>query len=337
MKLNSSEAKQFIEKPNPEASAVLVYGPDPSQIADCCARLTTAVTGPNAQQELRIAKLHADELRSGGEKLKIAIRTVGLFPGPRVVFVEAATDGLVKQIQDALENGGENDAVLILSAGTLRPASGLRKFFENHAQAFALPIYPNPANRSEIRQLLGQRGIDSMSNLAVEDLSSLAQAMEPMIFARTLDQLVIYKGSDPTPLTPDDVEAVAPRVTEKSIESLLELVASRRAQEVSFAYRRVSGRNPVTVCIAAQRFFGNIHRLATHPSGPAAGIAGLRPPVFGRRREQMLQHVRKWGARGSEKALSRLLETDRHLRLNRPGPREDIVERALLAISMIRS
>ncbi|TMV69458.1 DNA polymerase III subunit delta, partial [Thioclava sp. BHET1] len=69
--------------------------------------------------------------------------------------------------------------------------------------------------------------------------------------------------------------------------------------------------------------------------GPAAGLARVRPPVFGPRRDRMQRQAQTWGMRRLEQALSMLLETDLALRSSRPAPQMALVERMLIRLAML--
>ena len=336
VKQTAMQAQRSVAKRDRCPPAILVYGADTSQVAEYRSSLAAAVIGPSGRAEMRLTELSAEGASIGADTLEVATKSVALFPGQRAVCISGATDTLVNALKTNLAQRSEGDAVLILSAGILRVKSRLRKFFEDHPTACAVALYPDPVGTEEILRRLAAGGITAPPPDAVADLATLAKSLEPMTCARLIELLCLYKLNDPAPLSTADIEAIAPASTEESIDNLLDIVASRRAGEVSQAFRRLAGRAPVTICISAQRFFANILRIASHPSGPQAGIATLRPPAFGRRRERLLRHARSWGVTGAHKALDRLLETDRHLRMNRPAPPDAILERALLAIAMTK-
>ena len=79
--------------------------------------------------------------------------------------------------------------------------------------------------------------------------------------------------------------------------------------------------------------FRNILLVASDPSGPEVGVARIRPPVLGRKRQRLMQHATRWGAKGAESALLRLGRTDRYLRSGRPIPALEAVEGTLVRIA----
>jgi len=94
---------------------------------------------------------------------------------------------------------------------------------------------------------------------------------------------------------------------------------------------------PVGLCIAAIRHFRALYTVASDPGGPAKGVARLRPPVFGPRRDSMQRQAQAWGAARLEAAVTVLTDTDLALRsAGRTAPAMALVERALIRLAMMR-
>ena len=83
------------------------------------------------------------------------------------------------------------------------------------------------------------------------------------------------------------------------------------------------------------RHFRTLHAAAAAPGGPAEGIARMRPPVFGPRRDRMLRQAQGWGMRRLEAALSILTDTDLALRSSSRAPAMAVMERALIRLAMM--
>ena len=90
------------------------------------------------------------------------------------------------------------------------------------------------------------------------------------------------------------------------------------------------------LCIGATRHFRTLYAACSDPAGAAAGIARVRPPVFGPRRDRMLRQAQRWGASNLETALSLLTETDLRLRSGgQQAPAMELVERALIRLAKL--
>ena len=114
-------------------------------------------------------------------------------------------------------------------------------------------------------------------------------------------------------------------------------MAEARSGDVGPLMRRLEGQgvNPVSLSIAAMRHFRTLHAAASAPGGPAEGIARMRPPVFGPRRDRMLRQAQTWGMHRLETALGILTDTDLTLRSASRAPAMAVMERALIRLAML--
>ncbi len=130
---------------------------------------------------------------------------------------------------------------------------------------------------------------------------------------------------------------IQPATIEAEVDDLLSIVAESRTGELGPMMRRLEGQgvNPVTLCIATLRHFRALHAASADPGGPAAGIARMRPPIFGPRRDRMLRQAQNWGMERLEQALSTIIETDLTLRSTSRAPAMAVMERALIRLAMM--
>ena len=102
MKLNARDASRYFGKPDPSRTGLLIYGPDAMRIALKRQELIAALIGPQGEEEMRLTRIPASDLRKDPALLGDAIKAVSFFPGPRVAFVEDANDNAVAVSTSAL-------------------------------------------------------------------------------------------------------------------------------------------------------------------------------------------------------------------------------------------
>lgn len=336
MKLSTRDAAAYFRKPDPNATGLLIFGADAMRVAERRKQVLTALVGPDAETEMRLTRINGSDLRKEPALLLDAVKAVGFFPGPRAVHVESAVDGLSDVLATALADWKPGDAQIIATAGALNARSALRKLFESHRSTYAAGIYDDPPSRQEVEQMLSDSGLRNIAPPAAEALSVLSRTLEPGDFRQTLEKVALYKSGDDTPLTPEDVDACAPRSTEADLDDLFAVVAEAHKEEIALVLSRLyaQGVTPVTLCIGATRFFRTLHALASDPGGPSSGAAKLRPPLFGPKRDRMVRQAERWGRRSLEKALQTLTDTDLQLRSASRAPQQALVERALLRLAL---
>ncbi len=335
MKLSTREAPGYFAKPDPAATGLLIYGADSMRVALRRQEVIRALIGETGEEEMRLTRIPASDLRKDQALLSDAIKAQGFFPGPRVAFVEDAGDGLTETIKHALSDWQDGDAQIIVTAGQLAARSKLRKAFEDHPKAYATGIYDDPPSRVEIEAALKASGLDDVPNDAMAALTELARVLDPGDFRQTLEKISLYKLGDTAPLTPDEIALSAPASVEAGIDDVLNIAADGRADEIGPVLRRLEaqGVGPVGLCIGATRHFRTLHIVASDPGGAGSGIGKLRPPVFGPRRDRIQRQASAWGMHKLERALTVLLDTDLTLRSTATVPQMAVMERALLRLA----
>lgn len=337
MLLKGAEIARYLARPDPTRPALLIYGQDAMRVALKRGEAVAALAGADAQAEMRLVRMDGADLRRDGAALLDEIKAVGFFPGQRVVLVEDAADTAAPAIAAAIGAWAHGDAVIVVTAGALARTSALRKLFEPHPAAVCAPVYDDPPGEEEIARWLSDAGLRAVPPAAMRDLSALARALDPGDFRQLVEKIGLYKYGDDTPLTPDEIAALAPASVEADVDQLIAAAADGEAAALGPLMRRIEtqGIAPVTICIAAMRHFRALHLAASDPGGAQAGLGRVRPPVFGLRRDRMARQAQHWGMRALEDAVHQLIETDLTLRSSSRAPAMAVIERALIRLAMM--
>lgn len=338
MKLSPRDANAYFAKPDTTRTGVLIYGTDPMRVALKRQQVIAALIGPAGEEEMRLTRIAATDLRKDTALLNDALKAISFFPGPRVAFVEDANDLIAKTVLAALDDWQPDDATIIITAGNLKKTSKIRKAFEGHRNAYAAALFDEPPTRAEIESDLAKSGLTDIAPDAMTDLTTLSRQLGPGDFRQVLEKLSLYKLSDLGTLTSEDVAACAPATTEAALDDILNIVAEARPREIGpvMSKLKAQGTQPVGLCIGATRHFRALYTAASDPGGAAAGIARMRPPIFGPRRDRMLKQAQQWGVHRLETALTLLTDTDLQLRsAGQHAPAMALVERTLIRLAML--
>jgi DNA polymerase-3 subunit delta len=332
MKLAGAQANSYFSKPDTTKTGLLIYGGDAMRVAIKRQEVIAALLGPAAEEEMRLTRIPAADLRKDKAMLMDAVKAIGFFPGARAAFVEDANENVAPMILAALEDWEKGDAQIIVTAGALKPTSKIRKAFESHPNAFAVGIYDNPPTREEIEKALSDAGLTRPTGDVMNVLTNLAQALDPGDFRQTVEKITLYKLNDTTPLSADDIAACAPTSTEADIDDILMVVGEARADQIGPVLRKLQaqGVNAVSLCIGAMRHFRSLHRVACDTTG--------RPNVWGPNKDRIIAQARNWGPAKLETALTVLTDTDLKLRsAGQNAPAMALVERAFIRLAMLGS
>ncbi|MBL4813157.1 MAG: DNA polymerase III subunit delta [Rhodobacteraceae bacterium] len=337
MKLSAREANNWLRKPDPASAGLLLFGGDPMRVALRRKEVITAMIGPQGEEEMRLTRMSAAQLRKDPALLDDALRAQGFFPGPRAVLVEDATDGMTKQIGAALVDWRPGDAQIIVTAGALAARSSLRKLFEAAPNTVSIALYDDPPSAEELAGLLNGAGLANLSDDARTGMTDFSRSLDPGDLRQFIEKLSLYKLGDTSPLSADDLTACAPLSSEAAMDELILAVAGGAPDKVGPLTARLTaqGTTPVSLCIMLTRHFRSLHVLASGSGGPANTIGRMRPPIWGPRRDQMIRQAGRWGSPRLEVALRLLIDTDLKLRSSDRTPAMAHMERHMIRLAMM--
>ena len=337
MKLSPRDAAKYLGSPDPERAGILIYGADPMRVALKRQTLIEAILGPKGDEEMRLSRISAAELRKDTALLQDALKAVGFFPGPRAAFLEEAADGLAPTVKSALDSWQKGDATIVVTANMLPARSALRKLFEGHANAYSLAVYNDPPSRAEISAELAKLGLPDTAGEGLDAVYALASQHDPGEMRQTLEKLALYKLDDDTAISAADVANCAPMTADAQTDEVIRAAAEGFHAKIGplIGKLQAQGTQPVYLCITTLRHFRALHIAACAPGGASAGIAKLRPPVFGPRREQMMRQAQNWGVAKLEQAIDLLIEIDLGLRSSTLAPQMAMLERGLIRLAMM--
>jgi DNA polymerase-3 subunit delta len=171
---------------------------------------------------------------------------------------------------DAWKDG---DATIIVTAGSLKPSSSLRKFFEHQKNAFSVPIYDNPITKFEVEKIIADAGLQNITQESFSQLAEIALELPPGDFKQSVDKLALYKLNDETPVTYQDIINCTPASNEADVDEVLNAVLAGNDFEVSQIVGRLRSQGilPVTLIIAATRHFKAVFSIIANPGGVSAG------------------------------------------------------------------
>ena len=337
MKLTGKQANAYIKAPDAAHAGLLIFGSDAMRVAAKRQEAIAAMVGPDAESEMRLSRIAAADLRKDPAQLIDGMKAQGFFPGPRVVFVEDATDGMAAIFKTALAEWEPGDARVVAVAGPLTAKSALRKIFEGDSRTVAIGVYDDPPSFDDVTATLAAVGLRDVTRDVMDAAMALASSIQPGDFRQTIEKLGLYKRGDSEPLSVADLAACAPQSADVDVDDVLEVVTAGQVDQIGPTLRDLyaQGVKPVTLCIGAMRHFRRLHQVASDPGGAGAGVGKLRPPVFGPRRDKIARQAGHWGRDRLERAITALTDTDLQMRSASRAPDGALMERTLIRLAMM--
>jgi DNA polymerase III subunit delta len=325
----------FLERPEPEIRAVLLYGPEAGLVRERADRLARHVC-PALNDPFRVAELSGPALADDPARLGDEAAQLSLSGGRRVVRVRGAGDAQAKLFAGFLD-ASPGDTLIVVEAAELSRGSTLRRAFEAARCAVAIGCYPDTARErtAVIRETLAAHRV-AASREAVQYLAEHLGS-DRLLTRSELEKLALFAGDggrvelDDARLSVGDSAALA---LDDAVMAAAEGDVARLERVLDRIFQE--GSSPVTVVRAALRHLQRLHPLvAMVAAGTPVGEAmrQARPPVFYKYEDSFKRQLGKWSEGGLRIQLDRLARAE--LNMKQTGfPAETLSREALLALAL---
>ena len=335
MRLAQSRVAAFLQRPDPEIRAVLLYGPDEGLVRERAEAVARSVCS-DLKDPFRVADLTASVLGTDPARLADEATQLSLTGGQRVVRVRGAGDGIAKLFAGFLEST-PGEALVIAEAGELPSRSALRRAFEAAPSAVAIGCYPDTPRELAVvirETLAANRVIASRDagQFLVERLGG-----DRLLTRSELEKLALYAGeggwveledarlsvSDTAGLELDDAVMAAAEGDAAAVERVLGRVFQQ-------------GESPVSIIRALLRHLHRLHVLTARLAGDAnidEVLRTARPPIFFKQEDSFRRQLGLWTEARLRPQLDRIAKAE--LNMKTTGlPADTICREAILAVAL---
>jgi DNA polymerase-3 subunit delta len=297
VKLKPAQVEGFLAGPDPRIATVLLYGPDAGLVAERARRLAARIV-EDLRDPFRVSELTADDLRERPGRLVEEAQAMCLMGGRRLVRVRDGGDLATVAVRDLLALPTQ-EGFVVIEAGDLPGSSSLRKTVEDAAGAAALPCYREEARDlgGFVRALLAEHGLAAAPD-AIAHLESHLGGDRAVTRAE-IAKLALYLADRPgARFGLGDVAAVVGDSSAVGIDDSVNASLLGRRRELDRAVDRLlaEGEAPVRLIGAAARTTLRLLRLSAvaATSSVDAALAGARPPIFWKQKDQFKDMLRRW-------------------------------------------
>lgn len=340
MKLRAADLRRSLARPATVPRGLLLFGEDAARVVMLRDEAIAALGGPQAEADMRVLRLMAQEARSHPDSIANGLTQMGFFPGVRIVVVADATDGLAAALLDAVRAAAPGEAYLVVTAGILPARSALRKGFETEAGLAAVACYAESVDAGEIAAALRCMDVPEVEPAALEALARLSAEMDRLSLQQLLAKLALYHGGAGDALSLEAVSACAPPGEGAELDDLAVALLARAPDTVMAMMSRLSasGSGGVAMAIVLGRFFRQMleARLVMDSLrlSADAALGRVQPPLRLPTRRAAACHLGTWRVTELERACLAVQGLDASLRSELPLPASALVERILLRLAI---
>jgi DNA polymerase III subunit delta len=334
VKLPAARVSAFLQRPDRDIRAVLLYGPDAGLIRDRSDTLARAIC-PDLRDPFRVTDLTGLALAADPARLADEAAQMSLAGGRRVVRVRDATDRLSGLFSGFLDTA-PGDGFIVVEAGDLPGSSPLRRVFDGSPRAATIGCYPDaPRDRAAvISDTLRAHRVAASSDAIQYLVEHLGN--DRLLTRAELEKLTLYAG-DGGRIELDDARLSVGDSASLALDDAVMAAAEGDAARVDRVLDRVfqEGESPVSVVRATLRHLQRLHALAARFAAGAA-VAELvrtaRPPIFYKQQDNFKRQLAMWSEAGLRAQLDRVAQAELQMKLT-GLPAQTICREAMLAVA----
>jgi DNA polymerase III subunit delta len=326
-KVQGAAIRRFLEKPDKDVRAVLLYGPNESFSHEAAQKLAAWALG-KSDDPYAITKLGDDEIKKDGARLADALAAQSLLGGPTIVWARIDGKGADAAIVDALAGieRGEAGGYLIVEAGDLGGSSELVKKFTAAGRAASIAFYEETeAERAQYAKALA-KDLGLVFDRDGEDAFLAALPSDRGLAKQEIEKLALYANGLGRPLSVADIEQLLAGEAESALDAASLAAAEGRVAQAVEALARIDNVSGVSALRALLRRMHQLRDTRAMIDGgmsAADAVAKLRPPVFWKERDAVIAQARLWTAKKLNAAYEALWTAE--LRCKTAGAPQDLI------------
>lgn len=297
MKVSGRRIDAFVRAPGEEIRAALLYGPDEGAIRErAVALVTTIAEDPN--DPFRVVELTAAQIEADNALLGDEAAAISMMGGRRAIRIRDASDRLGPILSEFLDDP-PGDGFVVVEAGELSPRSNVRRGFEQADNAAALACYADEG--AVLADFIG----DTLRDLGVEADHDAILFLESVsgsdrqLTRRELEKLALYTGTEGARIDVETAKACVGDTSAMALEDVAYAAGGGDQASLDRALRRYFGEggSAVGVLRVVAGHVGRLQRVVgqvNHGMAIDDVIAGLRPPIFFKRRDEFRRQAANW-------------------------------------------
>ena len=309
MIVKSEDFDRFITRPPAQVFLYLFHGTDLGLIHER-ARLTARHGAQGSTDAFQLVRLSGDQIAANPGLLADEAGTMGLFGDKRFIWIESGSKSFVDAIEYQLDHPPEN-CVIVIEAGSLKPASPLRKLVESSPHAASIPCYAD--GPEQIKRLIETTLLANRLSIEPETRDALAGMLgnDRLITRSELDKLVLYAYGHST-VSFEDISAILVDASDVALDEAVDAAFGGKRSEVERQCQRFfrNGGDAAHLLNSALSHALKLHRMRLElDSGAQIDTLLSRSGLFYSRKRIVQAYLGRWQAESLKNAINTLQET----------------------------
>lgn len=313
MKLNASQIRAAVDKPDPRTRLYLLHGPDEAGAADLADRLARAL-GPDVER----VDIEPRALRDQPGKLADEAAAFSLFGGARLIRIQPVDDGASEAIALLLAAEQAGNPVVAIGPG-LKTTSKLVKTAIGSpvAAAFACYIPEGPEAARMATTIARDHGLRLLGDVPHRLIA--ATGGDRAVLTREIEKLALYLDASPeAPRDADNdaLDAIGAALGEPELFATIATILDGRLDALGkeLAALREGGGSLIPLLRQLVRRLMTLAEMrADLDQGGTIESVLEKHRVFFKEKAATGRALRRWSAPQIARAIDRLRETERNL------------------------
>jgi len=314
MKVGPREINKHLKSLDPAIRAVLIFGRDEGLVREYGDTIGQQIV-EDIKDPFNVSNPTMENVKAQPSTLLDEVAALSMMGGRRLIKLEGATND-AKTAVDLVLKSTEGDGLLLVTAGDLPTSSALRKMFEAHPKALSIACYSDDvgALANLIHTMLDAAGL-TITQDAMQYLMANLGA-DRQITRRELEKLILYMGAAETNITLEDVQTSVGDSAALMLSHVAEATTGGDIKKLEKTIERaaIAGENAIAILRVLENRLMQMHLargyMESHRLSARAAVDKLRPPVFFKEKDALINHVERWPLKRLSQALQIVSEAE---------------------------
>lgn len=309
MQVSGRAGQSFLEKPDQSAWAVLIHCSDDGVAADGERSLLDAWQSQNPIERVRLSE---DEVGRDASLLFDKLEAQSLLGDETVLQLHLSNEKLAPILVEAIgleeASPGRFAARLVVTAGSLKKTSKLRKTFETSARAWSVHLFEDDV--SDIRTVIS----DALSDheLGIDpgaiDLFATRLPGHRRLAHREIEKIALYAHGLGRAISVNDVLALSTSDIDHALHGFVQasFLGDPAAAVLELSKLEAAGQSPISLLRGLQRQASQVLDAHARDVRDSRAAGRLRPPVWSNQWPSFKTIMQNWSAKQLVRLVSRI-------------------------------